>query len=213
VRSGFPRSLPGPSRAKAEDAGCAGRQSPRGGRESPDRQMLGEARLRPEGLPRLWRDAVAGRWRARSATAPFRASSPRRLATAGTGVVYQESSGDEIGELVEVFNQMVKDLRHNIAELEKVNSEKAGWSGSRPSARWQRPWPTRPRTSELDPHGCLLPSEELPGGDPCRVPLDHRAGGDTPERADERVPGIFKALPRSKSCPATLTPSSGPRWI
>jgi signal transduction histidine kinase len=40
-------------------------------------------------------------------------------------VVYQESSGDEIGELVEVFNQMVKDLRHNIAELEKVNSEKA----------------------------------------------------------------------------------------
>lgn len=40
-------------------------------------------------------------------------------------VVYQESSGDEIGELVEVFNQMVKDLRHNLAELEKVNTEKA----------------------------------------------------------------------------------------
>ncbi|MEK6744671.1 MAG: ATP-binding protein [Nitrospirota bacterium] len=40
-------------------------------------------------------------------------------------VVYQESSGDEIGELVEVFNQMVKDLRYNLTELEKVNTEKA----------------------------------------------------------------------------------------
>lgn len=40
-------------------------------------------------------------------------------------VVYQESCGDEIGELVEVFNQMVKDLRHNLAELEKANTEKA----------------------------------------------------------------------------------------
>jgi signal transduction histidine kinase len=40
-------------------------------------------------------------------------------------VVYQESSGDEMGELVEVFNQMVKDLRYNLTELEKVNTEKA----------------------------------------------------------------------------------------
>ena len=40
-------------------------------------------------------------------------------------VVYQESSGDEIGELVEVFNQMVKDLRHNLAELEKANVERS----------------------------------------------------------------------------------------
>jgi signal transduction histidine kinase len=40
-------------------------------------------------------------------------------------VVYRESCGDEIGELVEVFNQMVKDLRHNLAELEKANTEKA----------------------------------------------------------------------------------------
>ncbi len=40
-------------------------------------------------------------------------------------VVYQESCGDEIGELVEVFNQMVKDLRHNLAELETANAEKA----------------------------------------------------------------------------------------
>jgi two-component system sensor histidine kinase HydH len=40
-------------------------------------------------------------------------------------VVYRESCGDEIGELVEVFNQMVKDLRYNLAELEKVNTEKS----------------------------------------------------------------------------------------
>ena len=40
-------------------------------------------------------------------------------------VVYQESCGDEIGELVEVFNQMVKDLRYNLSELDKVNNEKS----------------------------------------------------------------------------------------
>jgi two-component system, NtrC family, sensor histidine kinase HydH len=40
-------------------------------------------------------------------------------------VVYQESCGDEIHELVEVFNQMLKDLRYNLKELEKANSEKA----------------------------------------------------------------------------------------
>jgi two-component system sensor histidine kinase HydH len=40
-------------------------------------------------------------------------------------VVYQESCGDEIGELVEVFNQMVKDLKFNLAELDKANTEKA----------------------------------------------------------------------------------------
>lgn len=40
-------------------------------------------------------------------------------------VVYRESCGDEIGELVEVFNQMLKDLRHNLSELEKVNAEKS----------------------------------------------------------------------------------------
>jgi len=40
-------------------------------------------------------------------------------------VVYRESCGDEIHELVEVFNQMLKDLRYNLQELEKVNSEKA----------------------------------------------------------------------------------------
>lgn len=40
-------------------------------------------------------------------------------------IVYQESCGDEIHELVEVFNQMLKDLRYNLQELEKANSEKA----------------------------------------------------------------------------------------
>ncbi|MHB8893566.1 MAG: sensor histidine kinase [Candidatus Geothermincolia bacterium] len=40
-------------------------------------------------------------------------------------VVYRESCGDEIYELVEVFNQMLKDLRHNLQELEKANVEKA----------------------------------------------------------------------------------------
>lgn len=40
-------------------------------------------------------------------------------------VVYRESCGDEIQELVEVFNQMVKDLKHNLQELEKVNTDKA----------------------------------------------------------------------------------------
>jgi signal transduction histidine kinase len=40
-------------------------------------------------------------------------------------VVYRESCGDEIHELVEVFNQMLKDLRYNLQELEKANSEKA----------------------------------------------------------------------------------------
>jgi signal transduction histidine kinase len=39
-------------------------------------------------------------------------------------VVYKESCGDEINELVEVFNQMVKDLRYNLQELEKANTEK-----------------------------------------------------------------------------------------
>lgn len=40
-------------------------------------------------------------------------------------VVYQESCGDEIRELVEAFNQMVRDLRYNLMELEKANTEKA----------------------------------------------------------------------------------------
>jgi sensor histidine kinase YesM len=40
-------------------------------------------------------------------------------------VVYKESCGDEINELVEVFNQMVKDLKYNLRELEKANAEKS----------------------------------------------------------------------------------------
>ena len=40
-------------------------------------------------------------------------------------VVYKESCGDEIHELVEVFNQMVKDLKYNLNELEKANWEQS----------------------------------------------------------------------------------------
>jgi two-component system sensor histidine kinase HydH len=39
-------------------------------------------------------------------------------------VVYQESCGDEVGELVEVFNQMVGDLRQNLRKLAEANDEK-----------------------------------------------------------------------------------------
>ncbi|MHB8880661.1 MAG: ATP-binding protein [Thermodesulfovibrionales bacterium] len=40
-------------------------------------------------------------------------------------IVYRESCGDEIHELVEVFNQMLRDLRFNLQELENSNLEKA----------------------------------------------------------------------------------------
>jgi two-component system sensor histidine kinase HydH len=40
-------------------------------------------------------------------------------------IVYKESCGDEIHELVEVFNQMVKDLKHNLNALETANREKS----------------------------------------------------------------------------------------
>lgn len=40
-------------------------------------------------------------------------------------VVYKESCGDEINELVEVFNQMVSDLNYNLNELDIANREKA----------------------------------------------------------------------------------------
>lgn len=39
-------------------------------------------------------------------------------------VVYKQTCGDEIGELTEVFNQMVTDLRVNLKKLEKANMEK-----------------------------------------------------------------------------------------
>lgn len=39
-------------------------------------------------------------------------------------VVYRESCGDEIGELIEVFNHMTKKLRDNINDLEEINKEK-----------------------------------------------------------------------------------------
>lgn len=39
-------------------------------------------------------------------------------------IVYKESCGDEVGELIEVFNQMIKKLQYNIRELEETNKEK-----------------------------------------------------------------------------------------
>ncbi len=38
-------------------------------------------------------------------------------------IVYRESCGDEVGELIEVFNQMVGDLKHNLEELEEAKEE------------------------------------------------------------------------------------------
>lgn len=49
----------------------------------------------------------------------------RKIGDCRKCVVYKESCGDEIHELVEVFNQMVKDLRHNLDQLESANKEKA----------------------------------------------------------------------------------------
>ncbi|MBU0480528.1 MAG: HAMP domain-containing histidine kinase [Proteobacteria bacterium] len=40
-------------------------------------------------------------------------------------VVYKESCGDEISEFVEVFNQMVKDLKFNLSEQEKNDRQQA----------------------------------------------------------------------------------------
>ncbi len=39
-------------------------------------------------------------------------------------MVYKESCGDEVGELIEVFNQMIKRLKESIRELEESNKEK-----------------------------------------------------------------------------------------
>lgn len=38
-------------------------------------------------------------------------------------IVYKETCGDEIGELIEVFNQMVGDLKRNLKKLEEANQE------------------------------------------------------------------------------------------
>jgi two-component system, NtrC family, sensor histidine kinase HydH len=39
-------------------------------------------------------------------------------------IVYRESCGDEVGELIEVFNQMIGDLRNNLAALDEAKQEK-----------------------------------------------------------------------------------------
>lgn len=38
-------------------------------------------------------------------------------------IVYKEACGDEIGELIEVFNQMVGDLKRNLKKLKEANQE------------------------------------------------------------------------------------------
>ncbi len=40
-------------------------------------------------------------------------------------VVYRESCGDDIGELIEIFNQMAKDIRYNIAAQVRSDEENA----------------------------------------------------------------------------------------
>ncbi|GAB4333750.1 MAG: hypothetical protein Kow0089_02580 [Desulfobulbaceae bacterium] len=40
-------------------------------------------------------------------------------------VVYRESCGDEIGELIETFNLMVKEVKHDVAERVRSNEERA----------------------------------------------------------------------------------------
>jgi signal transduction histidine kinase len=40
-------------------------------------------------------------------------------------VVYKESCGDDIGELIEIFNQMAKDIRYNFAEQVRFDEETA----------------------------------------------------------------------------------------
>lgn len=49
----------------------------------------------------------------------------QKIGDCRTCVVYKESCGDEIHELVEVFNQMLNDLRYNLRELEQANTEKS----------------------------------------------------------------------------------------
>jgi two-component system, NtrC family, sensor histidine kinase HydH len=71
------------------------------------------------GKPRCW--SIAGTFCRGEVQGTF----ARKIGDCRKCVVYKESCGDEIQELVEVFNQMVKDLRYNLAELEKANAEKA----------------------------------------------------------------------------------------
>jgi len=51
-------------------------------------------------------------------------SAAEKLCDCKKCIVYRESCGDEVGELIEVFNQMVGDLRRNLAELDEAKQEK-----------------------------------------------------------------------------------------
>ncbi|MHB8843667.1 MAG: ATP-binding protein [Nitrospirota bacterium] len=84
-----------------------------------DRLNCGKTDCPAYGKTRCW--AVAGTFCHDAVQGQF----AQKIGDCRQCVVYRESCGDEIGELVEVFNQMVKDLRYNLSELEKVNSEKS----------------------------------------------------------------------------------------
>ncbi len=71
------------------------------------------------GKPRCW--AIAGTFCHDNVQGTF----AQKIGDCRKCVVYKESCGDEINELIEVFNQMIKDLKYNLHELEKANSEKA----------------------------------------------------------------------------------------
>jgi len=51
-------------------------------------------------------------------------SAAEKLCECKKCIVYRRSCGDEVGELVEVFNQMVGDLRKNLAALDEAKQEK-----------------------------------------------------------------------------------------
>lgn len=53
------------------------------------------------------------------------ATSANALQRCRTCVVYRETCGDEVGELEESFNEMVRRLRNSLAELERTTQEKA----------------------------------------------------------------------------------------
>ncbi|MDX1763657.1 MAG: ATP-binding protein [bacterium] len=49
----------------------------------------------------------------------------RKLGDCSACVVYRESCADDVGELVEVFNQMVKDLKYKLTHQDKENHRKS----------------------------------------------------------------------------------------
>jgi signal transduction histidine kinase len=84
-----------------------------------ERLECGKADCPSYGKTRCW--AIAGTFCHGNVQGTF----AQKIGDCRQCVVYRESCGDEIRELVEVFNQMVKDLKYNLNELEKATVEKA----------------------------------------------------------------------------------------